>query len=151
MGNINETTRSQSIDLKIPLNIPGVTSSENYYRMNQIDIENKKLKKKMKIKENKKKNKNTKNEDDEDEPEGPLVKVLPNEMPEGVLDDSDDDMRKNRSLNDPHRALDINLDELVYFLLNIKKKIEFEKFLNTAGLLRMKKKYLFLRIGHQKK
>lgn len=104
--------RSQSIDLKTALNIPGVTSSENYYRMNQIDIENKKLKKKMKSKDGKKKDKKGKHGHlDDEEIVGPIVKVLQNEMPEGANEDSDDDVHKNRSLNDPHRALDINLDE----------------------------------------
>lgn len=108
-----ESIRSQSIDLKTALNIPGVTSSENFYRMSQIDIENKKLKKKMKNKDSKKKNKKgSKQEELEDEEDDvPLVKVLTNEMPEGVLDDSDDDLHKQRSPNDPHRALDIDLDE----------------------------------------
>jgi hypothetical protein len=41
-NNNNESIRSQSIDLKIPLSIPGVTSSEKYYRMTQIDYENNK-------------------------------------------------------------------------------------------------------------
>lgn len=107
---------SQSIDFKTALNIPGVTSSENFYRMSQIDIENKKLKKKMKAKDSKKKNKkgSKKDEDlDDDEiDDTPVVKVLQNEMPEGMKDDSDDDTNKNRSLNDPHRALDINLDDI---------------------------------------
>lgn len=81
--------------------------------MNQIDIENKKLKKKMKAKDNKKKNrKGGKVEElDEDEQETPTIKILTNEMPEGMLEDSDDDANSKRSLNDPHRALDINLDE----------------------------------------
>ena len=60
----NESIRSQSIDLKIPLSIPGVTSSDKYYRMTQIDYENNKLKKKMKNKVDKKKKKKTNNDDD---------------------------------------------------------------------------------------
>jgi len=114
---INEI-RSQSIDLKVPIIIPGVTSSDSYYRMTQIDMENKKLKKKMKnkLKNNDKKGKKSKNkndveEEDDDEDDMPVVKVLANEMPEGAVDDSGDDERSKRALNDPHRALDINLDE----------------------------------------
>lgn len=107
--------RSQSIDLKIPLSIPGVTSSDSYYRMSQIDNENKKLKKKMKLKaaagKGGKKKKNVPLEDEEEEDDLPVVKVLKNEMPEGALDDSDDDDRKKKGVNDPHRALDIDLDE----------------------------------------
>ena len=117
--------RSQSIDLKIPLNIPGVTSSDSYLRMSQIDQENRKLKKKMKEKLKTKKNvqldsetgkpgkkKSKLNEYDDDEGEDeqtPAVKVREYEMPEGAKIDSDDD--KNMDANDPHRALDINLDE----------------------------------------
>ena len=109
----HESIRSQSIDLKTALNIPGVTSSENYYRMSQIDIENKKLKKKMKAKDSKKKNKKSSKQEelDEDEVDELPVKVLTNEMPEGAVDDSDDDNNQYRSKDDPHRALDINLDE----------------------------------------
>ena len=108
--------RSQSIDLKIPLSIPGVTSSDSYYRMSQIDNENKKLKKKMKLKaagkSGKSKKKNVPLEDDDEEEEDlPVVKVLKNEMPEGAVDDSDEDDKRKKNLNDPHRALDINLDE----------------------------------------
>ena len=42
-----------------------------------------------------------------------MVKVLANEMPEGAIEESDDDKyeRSKKNLNDPHRALDINLDE----------------------------------------
>lgn len=122
ISSTNESIRSQSIDLKIPINIPGVTSSDSYYRMTQIDIENKKLKKKMKNKmaaakngksEDGKKSKKKKNEfeDEDDDEDAPVVKVLSNEMPEGALDDSDDDSSRNKDKNDPHRALDINLDE----------------------------------------
>ncbi len=113
--------RSQSIDLKIPIIIPGVTSSDSYYRMSQIDLENKKLKKKMKNKLASKSNKGgkksgknghiEKDDEDDEEDDMPVVKVLTNEMPEGANNDSDDDGKPKRSLNDPHRALDINLDE----------------------------------------
>lgn len=110
-GSASESIRSQSIDLKIPLSIPGVTSSEKYYRMTQIDYENKKLKKKMKNKiDRKKQNKRLNEEEEDDDLDEPVVKVLSNEMPEGVLDDSGDEAKK-MDPNDPHRALDINLDE----------------------------------------
>ena len=118
-GANNESIRTQSIDLKIPINIPGVTSSDSYLRMSQIDMENKKLKKKMKnkkgekSKKSKSKSKNNVYEEDEDDDdlEGPVVKVLSNEMPEGAAADDSDDGKSKRSINDPHRALDINLDE----------------------------------------
>ena len=46
----NNEILNKNVVLNVPLNIPGVTSSESYYRMNKIDIENNKLKKKMKDK-----------------------------------------------------------------------------------------------------
>jgi AP-3 complex subunit delta-1 len=110
------TIITETIDLKIPLAIPGViNSSESYVRMSQIDRENKKLKKKMKSKRKgdaKRRDKNNDDDDDEDDDAGgPLVKVLANEMPEGALDDSDGENKAKRAVNDPHRALDINLDD----------------------------------------
>lgn len=117
------TVRSQSIDLKVPLSIPGVSSSDKYYRMSKIDDENKRLKKKMKKKQEQtkggkgkskkssKNNQGNEDEEDEEEEEPVAVKVLANEMPEGVLDVSDDDSSKKIDPKDPHRALDINLDE----------------------------------------
>lgn len=118
----NGEARSMSIDLKTPFSIPGVSSSEKYYRASKIDDENEKLKKKMRKKKEEKKSKKGKKKsreeeaaDEEDavgeEDEGPKVKVLENEMPEGVLDVSDDEKMKKVDPKDPHRALDINLDE----------------------------------------
>lgn len=110
--------RSMSIDLKAPLSIPGVTSSDVYYRASKIDDENEKLKKKMKKKMEKsgKKSSSKKNrkveEEEAEEEEAPTVKVLGNEMPEGAMDVSDDDDKKKKKFDpkDPHRALDIDLD-----------------------------------------
>lgn len=107
--------RSQSIDLKIPLQIPGVTSSDSYLRMTQIDNENRRLKKKMKKKleskksGSKKKGKRDDEDEDEEEENAPAVKVLDYEMPEGANVESGDE--EKRDVNDPHRALDIDLDE----------------------------------------
>ena len=90
--------------------------------MNQIDNENDKLKKKMKEKVGgkkgrKKEKKSSKNGDDnenEDEEEGSKSIIIRGyEMPEGARD-SDEEKKKtkqNKDVNDPHRALDINLDE----------------------------------------
>jgi hypothetical protein len=88
--------------------------------MNQIDNENDKLKKKMKekasSKKGKKKDKKSKNEEeneDEDEKEvSNNILVRGYEMPEGARDSDDEKKAKrNKDVNDPHRALDINLDE----------------------------------------
>ena len=110
------------MDLKSAITIPGVTSSDSFYRMSQIDRENKKLKKKMKNRiagkgADKKKKKKGDEEEEDDDDDTPIVKVLKNEMPEGAIEESDDDANSKRALNDPHRALDINLDELVAVLL----------------------------------
>lgn len=123
-------TRSMSIELKTPFSIPGVPSSETFYRASKIDDENEKLKKKMmkkkkqeaekaakKTAKHKGKKKTQQRDEDEDEPEveedeAPKVKVLENEMPEGAVDVSDDERdRKKLDPKDPHRALNINLDE----------------------------------------
>jgi hypothetical protein len=73
----HDSIKSQSIDLKQALNIPGVTSSENYYRMSQIDIENQKLRKKMKAakKKGKKSAKDRDGAEEEEEDSMPVVKV----------------------------------------------------------------------------
>ena len=141
----NDSIRTQSIDLKIPIIIPGVNSSDSYLRMNQIDQENKKLKKKMKNKKSEKSkkksskkshNKDEDEDDDDEEKEGPVVKVLSNEMPEGAADDSDDGKSK-RDINDPHRALDINLDEYaaqsLYFYF-LKKSSGFKAYNETSHI-----------------
>jgi hypothetical protein len=89
--------------------------------MSQIDDENRKLKKKMKKKLESKKNGDTDgkkkgkkkvevvDEDDDEEEELPAVKVRDYEMPEGAAYDSGNEDKLDK--NDPHRALDINLDE----------------------------------------
>ena len=73
----HDSIKSQSIDLKQALNIPGVTSSENYYLMSQIDIENQKLRKKMKAakKKGKKSAKDRDGAEEEEEDSMPVVKV----------------------------------------------------------------------------
>ena len=87
--------------------------------MNQIDNENDKLKKKTKekSKKGKKKEKDLKHNDELDEENDALKNIIVKgfEMPEGV-NNSDDESKRfkaNKDINDPHRALDINLDEYV--------------------------------------
>lgn len=103
---------SKNVDVKIPLNILGITSSDSYYRMSMIDSENDKLKKKMKNKKNKKSKEKSKEliEDEDEEDERPKVAITADEMPDGARL-SDDDGSKKLDANDPHRLLDINLDE----------------------------------------
>lgn len=127
--------RSMSIELKTPFSIPGVSSSEAFYRASKIDDENEKLKKKMRKKKQEKKSKKDKKkkeqeeeeagEEEEEEEKTPQVTVLENEMPEGAVEDDDEDAKKKLDPKDPHRALDIDLDEplkddevtFVYFLI----------------------------------
>ncbi|KAK6617430.1 hypothetical protein RUM43_014439 [Polyplax serrata] len=92
----------QNIDLDIPLKIPGLTSSNKYLQ----------VKKEKKTKKKSKKSKSRKVSSSEDENSGPLVIVNTGigEMPEGAVlsDGENDDEGPN---DDPHRALDIDLDE----------------------------------------
>ncbi len=95
--------------------------------MSQIDDENRKLKKKMKKKleskkdgDDKKKGKKKRaeiEEDDDEDEEPPAVKVLDYEMPEGAANDSGNEEKRDKS--DPHRALDINLDEYFFSIIDI--------------------------------
>ena len=90
--------------------------------MNQIDNENDKLKKKMKEKVSSKKGKkkdtkaNKKNEEEDEDNDNMKsannIIVRGYEMPEGARDsDEEKKSKNNKDVNDPHRALDINLDE----------------------------------------
>lgn len=120
-GNINENLSYQGGNNQKSnklQQIPGVVSSESFLRMNQIDEENNKLKKKMKT-SSKKKGKKTADDDDDAnngiELEAKFV-VKGFELPEGARESDDEDKKKQNRLkdvNDPHRALDINLDEYV--------------------------------------
>lgn len=113
---------SKNVDLKMPLNILGITSSDSYYRMSKIDSENDKLKKKMKNKKNKKSKDKEIVVDDEDEDEDrPKVAIIADEMPEGARLSDDED--KKFAANDPHRLLNINLDEYVAYIAFFKHKL----------------------------
>jgi len=97
----------EELDLAVPLKIPGLASSDNYLSLDQSTKKGRK---------NKKKKKGRKGEvtrcEEEEEDIAPLhiVNTDIGEMPEGaqVSDGEDLDSRPN---DDPHKALDINLDE----------------------------------------
>ncbi|XP_015922470.1 AP-3 complex subunit delta-1 isoform X1 [Parasteatoda tepidariorum] len=92
------------LDCKTPLNIPGLTSSENYH-----NNENKILNKKQRKLKRKKKSKNSKNvESEEDVSPLHVVNITEGEMPDGARSSDDDD---GGNPDDPHRALNIDLEE----------------------------------------
>ncbi|XP_075527426.1 adaptor-related protein complex 3, delta 1 subunit-like garnet isoform X2 [Dermacentor variabilis] len=105
------------IDLSVPLHIPGLISSDKYLNASrkERDVADGGKKKKKKLKKGKERRKKTSqlavaSESDEEELPGPLGVVNTSvEMPEGArLSDDDDD---DRNADDPHRALDIDLEE----------------------------------------
>ncbi|CAF1476643.1 unnamed protein product, partial [Didymodactylos carnosus] len=123
----------------LPLGLP-LSSSDQYYRQSKIDEENRRLKKKMKTKttsqdstdvildsktkKSKKSKKQSKqnatvdNENENDDDLYPEIQVKRGgELPEGVqeneIDLEDDTNETKLPKNDPHRALNINLEDIV--------------------------------------
>jgi AP-3 complex subunit delta-1 len=92
------------IDLSVPLKVAGQKRSDKYLNMN---ASRKKMKKK-----NKKKKHKSESSSDENVNEGPVVEVKRElELPEGAtLSDSDS---SHGHVDDPHRALNIDLELLV--------------------------------------
>ncbi|XP_018015411.1 AP-3 complex subunit delta-1 isoform X2 [Hyalella azteca] len=108
LANLNvDEIPMQAIELDVPLTIPGMTSLSKY-EMVDGDGDNKKLRHKKSKKRSKRKNLALSSSEEEEAP-APLVINTDAEMPEGAIV-SDDDDRDNRPLDDPHRALDIDLD-----------------------------------------
>ncbi|XP_014242157.1 AP-3 complex subunit delta-1 [Cimex lectularius] len=102
------------IDLTVPLIIPGLATSDKYLKKKSKEERKGKNKKKKKIKNKE----NAENGDEfelkaEDEPEKMVeVYVGSGEMPEGAQDSGEEGASNSRrELDDPHRALDIDLDE----------------------------------------
>lgn len=89
------------IDLNVPLKVVGHKRSDKYLNLNDS-------RKKTKKKNKKKKHKSGSSSDD-NATEGPIVEVKRDlELPEGAtLSDSDS---SHGQIDDPHRALNINLD-----------------------------------------
>lgn len=96
------------IDLSVPLHIPGLISSDKYLHY-ENDFTEKKPRKTKRRRRKGKKSKNVKSESEEDIPPIHEVTILQGEMPEGArsTDDDNDDMNPD----DPHRALNIDLEE----------------------------------------
>ncbi|ESN98976.1 hypothetical protein HELRODRAFT_107104 [Helobdella robusta] len=109
------------LDLPVALNVPGLASSDKYMKLakQQEDDDNiKKKKKKTKIGKkkkhaNKKRDENDEEDDDNGDDAGIDKRTVVRttvEMPDGV-ELSDSDMKSSTPSNDPHKLLDINLDE----------------------------------------
>lgn len=91
-----------SIDLPTSLNVSGFISSDKYIKSKKSKKDKKKSKKKKKGSNN-----------FEEEEEEPVIEMIVNrdvgEMPDGA-EDSDGAVDVQKDINDPHTALDINLD-----------------------------------------
>ncbi|XP_044309330.1 AP-3 complex subunit delta-1 isoform X2 [Varanus komodoensis] len=104
------------IDLSVPLKVPGMPVSDQYVKLEEERRHQQKLEKDKK-KQKQKKEKRGKNrrhnslhtESDEDIAPAQHVDIITEEMPENALPSDEDD----KDPNDPYKALDIDLDNLV--------------------------------------
>lgn len=102
------------IDLSVPLKVVGQKRSDKYLNMQQSG-DKKKTKKKMK--KRKHKTVSSSDEEENDADTGPSLIVNQTfELPEGAKM-SDDSDGGQMNVDDPHRALDIDLDLYVVLLL----------------------------------
>uniref|UniRef100_A0A8D0AAQ2 AP-3 complex subunit delta-1 n=1 Tax=Sander lucioperca TaxID=283035 RepID=A0A8D0AAQ2_SANLU len=104
------------IDLSVPLKVPGLPMSDQYVKLEeerrQKDRADKKKKEKKKRKEKRSgrgKRHDSGPESEEDITPAHMVDIVTEEMPENALPSDDDD----KDPNDPHKALDIDLDNLM--------------------------------------
>ncbi|XP_037401001.1 AP-3 complex subunit delta-1 isoform X2 [Pygocentrus nattereri] len=103
------------IDLSVPLKVPGMPMSDQYLKLEEERRQKEKAEKKKKEKK-KKREKHGKGkkhdsgpESEEDITPAHHVDIVTEEMPENALPSDDDD----KDPNDPHKALDIDLDNLL--------------------------------------
>ncbi|KAI1883045.1 hypothetical protein AGOR_G00241190 [Albula goreensis] len=103
------------IDLSVPLKVPGMSTSDQYVKMEeerrQKDKADKKKKEKKKKREKRgrgRKGDSGPESEEEDITPAHMVDIVTEEMPENALPSDDDD----KDPNDPYRALDIDLDNL---------------------------------------
>ncbi|XP_036442688.1 AP-3 complex subunit delta-1 isoform X2 [Colossoma macropomum] len=101
------------IDLSVPLKVPGMPMSDQYLKLEEERRQKEKAEKKKKEKK-KKREKHGKGkkhdsgpESEEDITPAHQVDIVTEEMPENALPSDDDD----KDPNDPHKALDIDLDK----------------------------------------
>ncbi|XP_076060659.1 adaptor-related protein complex 3, delta 1 subunit-like garnet isoform X2 [Oratosquilla oratoria] len=97
-----------SLDLNVPLKIPGMTSLSKYQIVD--GWEGSSSKKHKKRKKNRKHRERVSSSSEEETPPVLVVNTDAGEMPEGA-NMSDEEDNDGRPEDDPHRALDINLDE----------------------------------------
>lgn len=96
------------IDLSVPLHIPGLISSDKYLQVTGNASKSRKTKKKRK---RSKKGKAVESESEEESVQPVhVVAITEGEMPEGAKSSDDEDDERNS--NDPHKALNIDLEEL---------------------------------------
>uniref|UniRef100_A0A8C2K2E4 AP-3 complex subunit delta-1 n=1 Tax=Cyprinus carpio TaxID=7962 RepID=A0A8C2K2E4_CYPCA len=101
------------IDLSVPLKVPGMPTSDQYLKLEEERQQKEKAerKKKEKKKKREKRGKERKAdsgpESEEDIRPAHQVDIVTEEMPENALPSDDDD----KDPNDPHKALDIDLDK----------------------------------------
>lgn len=102
------------IDLSVPLKVPGLPLSDQYVRLEEERRHRQKLEKDKRKKRKKKEEKRGRRrhgslptESDEDIAPAQQVDIVTEEMPENALPSDEDD----KDPNDPHRALDIDLDK----------------------------------------
>ncbi|XP_026091857.1 AP-3 complex subunit delta-1-like isoform X3 [Carassius auratus] len=101
------------IDLSVPLKVPGVPMSDQYLKLEeerrQKDKAERKKKEKKKKREKRGKGRKADSgpESEEDIRPAHQVDIVTEEMPENALPSDDDD----KDPNDPHKALDIDLDK----------------------------------------
>ncbi|XP_063056682.1 AP-3 complex subunit delta-1 isoform X2 [Engraulis encrasicolus] len=102
------------IDLSVPLKVPGMPLSDQYVKMEEErrqkekDDKKKKEKKKKREKRGRGKHMDSAPESEEDITPAHHVDIVTEEMPENALPSDEDD----KDPNDPHKALDIDLDSL---------------------------------------
>ncbi|XP_035277528.1 AP-3 complex subunit delta-1 isoform X2 [Anguilla anguilla] len=103
------------IDLSVPLKVPGMSTSDQYVKMEEERWQKDKAEKKKKEKKKKREKRgrgrraDSGPESEEDITPAHMVDIVTEEMPENALPSDDDD----KDPNDPYRALDIDLDSLV--------------------------------------
>ncbi|KAG5847815.1 hypothetical protein ANANG_G00130200 [Anguilla anguilla] len=100
------------IDLSVPLKVPGMSTSDQYVKMEEERWQKDKAEKKKKEKKKKREKRgrgrraDSGPESEEDITPAHMVDIVTEEMPENALPSDDDD----KDPNDPYRALDIDLD-----------------------------------------
>ncbi|XP_038136990.1 AP-3 complex subunit delta-1 isoform X5 [Cyprinodon tularosa] len=104
------------IDLNVPLKVPGLPMSDQYVKLEEERRQKERAEKKKKEKKKRKEKRSGRGkkhdsgpESEEDITPAHMVDIVTEEMPENALPSDDDE----RDPTDPHKALDIDLDNLM--------------------------------------